>query len=661
MQLIATTTGTSQIVVPFHQPGDLLVIFAYRDGSNTAPTVPSGWRVLSTAGANTNSAVVAYRYATVDNYSVGTTVETWTSATTTIIAAFRNAIVGDFAVNGAASTTVNYPAISVQNNIGTSRAVGFAGHRSVNTSLDTPPSGMTNVVNQLDSTDHAVMHMTSVGVSSWSSTNVSIGGSSSGWRSAVVEIKDADDTKIRFLGSATGTTTATLPPHKAGDLIVAFSNRDGNTTAPSLPGGWTNINNSGANTCSARLAYIVASNDSTSSGTWTNATSTIFCVYRNAAIGNSSVNGASSATVTFPALTLNQNNGTSWVICFSGHRSVNGDFSLAPLPMRNITTFVNSTVDTIAYHSTNSGINSWSSQAVATGATASGYRAYSLELIPAAKGLSLNNSGFTEDTDAVTHLVEDGYGFRTVIGNGGVGSIQLSGSGLKKFEYGGSKVTYVPSSFKASSLSISNRTSHAFTHDYTSTTQDGTIIVLVGFYVDDGDEIITPDSAISPLLTSNTADGTRIWWGYYYPSQGDLTGGSLAMTFTTAGTEVGQFRTFELSGVNINNIMSNSNRDESNINRSQAPSMPVTATWPGSFILATSSFDDASSGSQSYSVSSQNSFIELDTYAIVNGVGGWMIYYREVDLPGVYNTPVFDCGYDNEAVHHMAFVLNPAV
>lgn len=428
MQFIGAQSGVNNLTITTHQAGDLLLAWAYRDGSTSASTIPSGWRAINSTGANTNHAHVCYRYAT----GAGTASGTWTSATSLIIAVFRGAVLGAVAVNGASSNTVNYPALTMQNSIGTSVVIGFAGHRSTNTSLQTPPTGMTNQINALDGTDHAVMHL-SAPRTGWSSTNVSVGGSSSGYRSATVEIKDADDTKIQFIGAATGAASATLPTHQAGDLLIAFTYRDGSTTAPTTVANWTSINDSGGNTNSARLAWRIAPGSGTASGTWTNATSSIFAVYRNAAVGASAVGGASSATVTYPSVTLGQGNGTSWVVSFAGHREPNNDLTIPPLPSIFRTSRVNGTTDEVSHHDTNGGIVAFGAQAVAGGGTASGFRAYSLEIVPSSPGMTPSGSGFTNTLAATTHLKVSGSGFQTGVGTGGTGSVQMVAGEIKTF------------------------------------------------------------------------------------------------------------------------------------------------------------------------------------------------------------------------------------
>jgi hypothetical protein len=183
---------------------------------------------------------------------------------------------------------------------------------------------------------------------------------------------------IEFISSATGTTSATLPSHQADDVIIAFAFRDGSTTRPTLPADWTPIRDDPGTTCSARLAYRIAVDGTTTSGTWTNATSVIFVIYRGAfstPIGNASFSSGSSTTVTYNALTTGQN---SWAIGFAGHRSANVNL-IAPDGMTN-RAYVEDATDEAAAHDTNSNINAWTSKDTSVGGTASGWITYTLEI-----------------------------------------------------------------------------------------------------------------------------------------------------------------------------------------------------------------------------------------------------------------------------------------
>lgn len=215
---IGSATGTTSCTLPTHQAGDLIIIFAFRDGSTTAPSLPANYWNITNNGANTCSMRVGYRIAP----SAGTSSGTWTNATSVIGVVYRGARVGSFAVGGAASTTVNYPARTLLYSNNTSWVVGAAGHRSIDTNVQNAPSGMTNVNSVLDATDELAVHDTNGTVSSWSSTNVSVGGTSSGWRSCVVELVDAGTAILGY--DVIGGSTNTLTDYFVGASFDCISN-----------------------------------------------------------------------------------------------------------------------------------------------------------------------------------------------------------------------------------------------------------------------------------------------------------------------------------------------------------------------------------------------------------------------------------------------------
>jgi hypothetical protein len=185
----SSNAGTS-ITIPIHQVGDLLVIFAYRDGNASAPTLPAGWTNIGSAGgANSNASRLAYRVATVNNTTSGT----WTGATGLVVHVYRgqNATnpIGGNADTGSSGTAITYPSVTLVQSDGSSIVSGFAGHRSVNTNLQTPPAGMTNRTNFVNTTNEVSGHDTNVGVASWVNTVVNVGGTASGWRARTLEIR----------------------------------------------------------------------------------------------------------------------------------------------------------------------------------------------------------------------------------------------------------------------------------------------------------------------------------------------------------------------------------------------------------------------------------------------------------------------------------------
>lgn len=200
---VGSAVGTTSATPPAHQAGDVFLAFAYRDGSTTAPTLPSGWTSIQASGANTNSMRAAFKVAA----GASETVTGFTSATSLVLGVYRGVDqadpIGGSAITGGASTTITYPAVTMDRSDGSSWVVGGGGHRSTNVAIQTAPSGMTNVTSVSDATDEAALHDTNAGVSSWSATGASVGGTSRGWRAITVELR-ADL-------SVAGTVAQTLP------------------------------------------------------------------------------------------------------------------------------------------------------------------------------------------------------------------------------------------------------------------------------------------------------------------------------------------------------------------------------------------------------------------------------------------------------------------
>lgn len=185
---IGEATGTTSATLPAHQAGDLILAFAFRDGSTTQATMPSGWTSIDTAAANTCAARIAYKVAASGGESTGT----WTSATTVIFLVYRGVNIDGIAdidtESTGSSTTVTYNANGYWQ--GLSRLVAFAGHRSVDTALGTPPGSLTLIVNPVDATDEAAAFQSTVdNFGNWTSTNVSVGGTSSGWITFVMRLR----------------------------------------------------------------------------------------------------------------------------------------------------------------------------------------------------------------------------------------------------------------------------------------------------------------------------------------------------------------------------------------------------------------------------------------------------------------------------------------
>lgn len=188
---VGSASGTTSATPPAHQAGDLFIAHVFRDGSNSTPTLPAGWTSIDTNTTNSAGGLTAYKLAA----SSAETCTGFTNGTNLLLHVYRGADqanpIGGHTPATAASTTVSYPALTMAVANGTSWVAGFASHRSVDTALETPPTGMTNRSNLVDATDESAGHDTNGGVSSWSLQTVSVGGTSSGWYGQTVEVRAA--------------------------------------------------------------------------------------------------------------------------------------------------------------------------------------------------------------------------------------------------------------------------------------------------------------------------------------------------------------------------------------------------------------------------------------------------------------------------------------
>lgn len=197
---------------------------------------------------------------------------------------------------------------------------------------------------------------------------------------------------ISYVGRVTGTTSATLPTHQAGDLLVCFAfSRTG--ASITLPSGWTNKVTTGSfNGASSRLSYRVATAAGTASGTWTNATSVVFHVYRGATGlgGNQWTTSNTNSGFYYPSVTLARTDNTSWIAYFAGHQSTNTALETAPTGATNRSTLVNTAE--VAGHDTNGTVASSPSPSVTLGGTDAGWHSHTVELV-APLQLAYSNTG----------------------------------------------------------------------------------------------------------------------------------------------------------------------------------------------------------------------------------------------------------------------------
>jgi len=193
---------------------------------------------------------------------------------------------------------------------------------------------------------------------------------------------------ISYVGSATGTNSATLPSFQSGDVAVVFAFRDGSATNPSVPSGWTNITNTLDTTSgSGSVGWRRLVETDTTTGTWTNASRVVVGVYRGCEPfitpvgGGANGTGTTNGSVALTTFTLTRGDGTSWVLGFVGHRSVDTDLGTLWTNMVSLRSNVADATAETCLQDTNGGVSSWSTQTRNIGGTASGWVSRTVELL----------------------------------------------------------------------------------------------------------------------------------------------------------------------------------------------------------------------------------------------------------------------------------------
>ncbi len=180
------------ISIPAHIAGDIIVIFAVRDGSTTAPTVPGGWTSAGVKAGFSAASVVGWKRAA----SSGETSGIWTNATGLIVHVYRGSPASGTPVfvkssnnNNSANTTVDYSGIVTMEDPGNSWSIRFGFISTNDNSLENPPSGFTNRSNIAGgSINELAGHDTNGPVASVSFGSVSVGGSAGLWITQTVEL-----------------------------------------------------------------------------------------------------------------------------------------------------------------------------------------------------------------------------------------------------------------------------------------------------------------------------------------------------------------------------------------------------------------------------------------------------------------------------------------
>jgi len=211
----ASVADAATITIPAgHKVGDMMIVFAFRDGSVTNPTIPSGWtNITNTTDGTLCSVSMGYKRCT----STAETSGTWTNASGLVCIVYRGAIssatpFGTLSAGSGSTNTINYAAraLAASGVVGSSWFIAFAGHGSQDTTIETAPTGMTALTNAAGaSVEVAGFDTNGLATGNWPSTNVSITGTATNWQTIVIEIKAqgvAFENYKSFSGSGAGLT-----------------------------------------------------------------------------------------------------------------------------------------------------------------------------------------------------------------------------------------------------------------------------------------------------------------------------------------------------------------------------------------------------------------------------------------------------------------------
>lgn len=147
----AAAEATSITIPGTYQAADLMIIFAFRSGNATPPSLPAGWtNISSTAG--TSSLRCGYKIAG----SASETSGTWTNATGVISHVYRGTATNKPPVILGAQTAQTSADIiwqaMVANSLKATKSqwiAFFVGHPQINNAIETPPLSVTNLTDNV--------------------------------------------------------------------------------------------------------------------------------------------------------------------------------------------------------------------------------------------------------------------------------------------------------------------------------------------------------------------------------------------------------------------------------------------------------------------------------------------------------------------------------
>ena len=188
-RISSATNAGDTITIGTHASGDLILIFAYNDGANTAPSLPSGWLNINNGTGSTSGTRIGYKVAQSSSETSGT----WTNADGLIAIVYRSdagLVIPNYSgFNSATSATVNYIAFGASLNRENvdQWMVGLASQRVDTNALETAPTGMTNITSLTGTGWKMAAHDSNADANSFSNANVTVT-TSAAWRASVFSV-----------------------------------------------------------------------------------------------------------------------------------------------------------------------------------------------------------------------------------------------------------------------------------------------------------------------------------------------------------------------------------------------------------------------------------------------------------------------------------------
>ena len=213
--------------------------------------------------------------------------------------------------------------------------------------------------------------------------------------------------------------------------------------------------------------------------------------------------------------------------------------------------------------------------------------------------------------------------------------------------------SYVPGSMQAHNGGTANATTMTRTHTFQSTTQDGTVYVVIGIGADNYNTIITVDDSGLDNSTTIEVEGmigdahpaVRLWT--YKPSQAELTAGSIDLVMNSDGSDVWHTFTCEIIA-NAATPVEDAATNFSTLGRPSAGSVSVATASSTAVLIALGATEPSSVTTLTFPTLNGFTF----PLAAIDQDVAWdpavNMGYREVLASGTYDSPTLDAGAAGE-------------